>query len=175
MAKEPGTVLSADQQADQQAIQQVLYSHSRGLDRLDAKTIAAAYWPEAEVDYGAYKGPAQDFAGLVVAALEGQYELTQHMLGNSLIQLEGDFARVESCVSACHLLMGAGEELMFSGRYLDRLDKRGQQWKISHRQVVMDWSRRLPVSDERDGDAFAALAKGSHGESDPLYPFLVST
>jgi hypothetical protein len=36
----------------------------------------------------------------------------------------------------------------------------------------MDWSKRLPVQDERSGEAFAALAKGAHLATDPLYPFL---
>lgn len=171
---EAGKVMNSNELADQQAILQLLYSHSRGLDRLDATLIASAYWPDAEVDYGAYKGPAQDFAQLVVPALESQYELTQHSVSNSLIALEGDQAKVESYVIAGHLLHDAKEEVLFSGRYLDRVSKRDQQWKISHRQVVMEWSRRIPVTDERDSEAFGALAKGSHGEEDPLHTFLIN-
>ena len=81
-------------------------------------------------------------------------------------------ALAESNVTAGHLLLGAKEELLFYGRYLDRLEKREGQWKIAQRQVVMDWSKRLPVQDERNSDAFADLAKGAHVDTDPLYSFL---
>ncbi len=158
--------------ANRLAIAEVLALHSRGLDRLDADCIADCYWPGAEVDYGAFKGPAADFAALVVGALQGQYELTRHSLSNTLYTFDGDSVRTETCVSAGHLLLGGKEELHFYGRYLDRLTKRRDQWKLSHRQVVMDWCKRVPVSDERDSDAFQQLAKGAHGQDDPLYPFL---
>lgn len=82
---------------------------------------------------------------------------------------------METCVSAGHLLLGASEELHFFGRYLDRLEKRDGQWKILHRQVVMDWCKRMPVTDERDSDAFGALSKGGDKDNDPLYPFLAQS
>ena len=174
MAIVAGKIPDEKQIADRMAIEDVLYSHSRGLDRLDSDTIGAAYWPEAEVDYGSYKGNAQSFAGLVVAALGSQYELTRHCLGNTLIEFSGNNALSESTVQASHLLQGATEEMLFFGRYLDKLEKRDGHWKILHRQVVMDWSKRIPVCDERTSADFAELAKGSHLDTDPLYTFLAS-
>ena len=158
--------------ANRSAVTEVIFSHSRGLDRLDVDCLKGAYWPEAEVDYGAFKGSAFQFAELVVVALADQYALTQHSLGNTLITFEGDIAKAESYVTAYHLLLGAEEEMVFSGRYLDRLERRGDCWKLIHRQVVMDWSRRQKVVDEREGEAFAALAKGGYLPGDPLYAFL---
>ena len=64
--------------------------------------------------------------------------------------------------------------MLFYGRYLDKLAKREGRWKILHRQVVIDWSKRISLQDEREGDAFAALAKGAHLNQDPLYPFLTA-
>lgn len=158
--------------ANQLAIQEVLACHSRGLDRGDPALIQACYWPEAQVDYGAFKGPAHQFAGLVVPALAENYQLTRHCLGNTLVDLAGHQARVETLVTAWHLLPSAREEMVFSGRYLDAFTQRDNCWKIFHRQVVMDWSRRLPVEDERQGEAFSPLAKGCSGSGDPLYAFL---
>lgn len=126
------------------------------------------------MDYGSFKGSAHQFAELVVGALGETYELTRHSLGNTLIAFSGDTARCESSVTAAHLLKGAEQEMLFYGRYLDRLERRNGQWKILHRQVVMDWSRRCAVQDERDSAAFADLAKGAHLDRDPLYPFLNS-
>ncbi len=174
MRTDPGSTATHEQLADRLAIQDVLHLHSRGLDRLDKDAIQCAYWPEAEVDYGSYKGSAHVFAELVVGALGQAYELTRHCLSNTLLNVAGNSAWSESSVNAAHLLPGAREELLFYGRYLDKLEKRDAQWKILHRQVVMDWSKRLPVQDERSGEAFAALAKGAHLDDDPLYPFLQS-
>jgi hypothetical protein len=167
-----GTTPDAQQIADRLAIQDVLYLHSRGLDRLDKEAIRSSYWPEAEVDYGSFKGSAHQFAELVVGALGATYELTRHSLSNTLIVFAKNEAHSESSVHAGHLLTGGVEEMLFYGRYLDVLEKRQEQWKILHRQVVMDWSKRFSVQDERNDDAYADLAKGAHMDNDPLYPFL---
>lgn len=172
MTADTGTIPDAATVADRLAIQDVFNMHSRGLDRLDETAIRSAYWPEADVDYGSYKGNAHTFAGLVVGALGQQYELTRHALSNTLVEFDGDSAYSETCVHAGHLLVGGDEELLFYGRYLDRLEKRGETWKIMHRQVVMDWSKRHPVLDERHGEAFGDLAKGAHYDTDPVYSFL---
>lgn len=167
-----GIVTDAQATAHKLAIQEVLSLHSRGLDRLDVNALRHCYWQEAEVDYGAYKGPAHDFADIVVQVLKGQYQMTRHSLSNCLIELSDEMAFAETGCIAGHLLPSGDEELMVYGRYLDRLGYREGQWKLLHRQVVMDWSKRMPVVDERDSADFADLSKGAHRPSDPLYAFL---
>ncbi|NQX89581.1 MAG: nuclear transport factor 2 family protein [Halioglobus sp.] len=174
MALQTGKTPDTAEVAERMAILDILNLHSRGLDRLDEATIRAAYWPDAQVDYGRFKGEARVFANLIIGVLGGQYALTRHALSNTLVTFEGNFAYSETCVHAGHLLQGGGEELLFYGRYLDRLEKRTGHWKIVYRQVVMDWSKRYSVRDERDGDAFGALAKSGHYNNDPLYPFLAN-
>jgi len=161
MGSNYGTPPTATEVADRVAILDILYLHSRGLDRLDPGVLKHCYWPEAEVDYGAYKGPAHAFADLVVQVLPAQYELTRHGLGNTLVEFEGDSARSETCVSAGHLLKGAEQDLHFYGRYIDQFERRDGRWKILFRQVVMDWCKRHAVEDERQGEAFGELSKGT--------------
>ena len=167
-----GAIPTAEDAAHQAAIRNVLATHSRGLDRNNAELLKCAYWPEAQVDYGSFKGSAHQFAELVGPALESMYELTQHLLGQSFIELAQGTASTETYVDARHLLCGASEELVFSGRYLDQLELRDGQWKIIHRQVVMDWCRRAAVVDEREAESFAALSKGSNGANDPSHSLL---
>ena len=50
MTKDTGAVPALAVIADRLAIGDVLYSHSRGLDRLDAELLKSCYWPDAEVD-----------------------------------------------------------------------------------------------------------------------------
>ena len=172
MTTEAGTVPGPERVADRMAVEDILYLHCRGLDRLDKEAIQASYWQDATVDYGSFKGEASVFAELVVGALGESYALTRHCLSNTLVAFSADSAKAESCVTAAHLLPDATEEMLFYGRYLDKLAKRNGQWKILHRQVVMDWGKRLVVQDERKSEAFTDMSKGAHLDSDPLYPFL---
>jgi hypothetical protein len=172
MSANIGVVPTSAELAHREAIREVLATHSRGLDRNEAGLLKSAYWPEAEVDYGSFRGKAHQFADLVGPALAGAYELTQHLLGQVFIVLEADRASAETYVYARHLLHGAEQELAFAGRYLDQLELRNGCWKIIHRQVVMDWSLRLDVQDERSGAAFGALAKGAGNRQDPAHALL---
>jgi hypothetical protein len=172
MLKKTGALPDVDELLSQLAIERVIFTHSRGLDRLDVDVLTSCYWSDSEVDYGSFKGNAHTFCALVVEALPASYELTQHALGNTLVAISGATAKAESYVTAYHLLRGAEEEMVFSGRYLDHLECRDGIWKILHRSVVMDWSRNHAVIDERDGEAFAALQKGRHAHQDPLSIFL---
>lgn len=165
------SLTNTEQLLHRQAIVDTLGQHSRGLDRGDPELIKSAYWPEATVDYGAFKGDAHQFAELIGPALASAYELTQHLLGQSLVDINGANARSETYVQARHLLLGATEELNFVGRYLDSFECREGEWKMMHRQVVMDWSLNSAVTDARNSEAFAALSKGKNTGDDPSYPF----
>lgn len=172
MSNGPGQARTAERIADQLAISEIHATHSRGLDRHEPAAIKSCYWEDAQVDYGAFKGPAHTFADLVVPALQDQYELTRHALSNTLFHFEGDSATTETYVHAAHLAPDASEETLVYGRYLDRLEKRDGQWKMAFRQVVIEWSNRYSVSDERDGPAFKDLTRGGHHPSDPVYLLL---
>jgi hypothetical protein len=178
MSDDIGRPACGEALADRLAILDVLAIHSRGLDRLDSRLIKLAYWPEAIVDYGGFKGAAHQFAELVTGALAESYELTQHCLSNSLVALSEDSARgalpegrarVESLVSAYHLLAGGQEAMSFCGRYLDKLERRDGLWKLIHRRVVMDWSQRQAVVDERGAESFMHLTKGRNDSDDASY------
>ena len=174
MNTKAGNPPSPGEMSDRQAIADILHRHCRGLDRADSAALQSCYWPEAEVDYGNYVGPAQDFAGLVVTALQDSYELTRHALSNMLIDLQASRALCETYVNADHLLPGAALEMCFGGRYLDLLEKREGVWRILHRRVVIDWAKTREIEDLRGTEAFAAMAQGAHGAADPLHDFLNS-
>lgn len=172
MTDQAGTPPAPAALSDHQAIADLIHLHCRGLDRLDVSVLQSCYWPDAQVDYGDYVGPAQGFAELVVAALKSSYELTRHTVSNTLAELDLPRARCESHVNADHLLPGADREMCFAGRYLDLLEKRKGQWRILHRRVVIDWARVRQMQDLRDKEGFARLARGGHGSDDPLHHFL---
>jgi hypothetical protein len=53
--------------------------------------------------------------------------VTQHVLGQSLIELKDDVARAETHVTSYHRINTGTEErdTVIGGRYLDRMEKRG--------------------------------------------------
>ena len=166
-------IKSKNEEIDIQTIKQVIATHSRGIDRLDNKILQSAYWEDAEVDYGEFKGLAYEFIDLVIPALREIYLLTQHKVSNTLITLKGDIALSETYVTAYHLSIDEKTEMTFLGRYLDKMEKRENKWRILHRKVVMDWNQYRSADHDREEEKFINMSKGSTNKNDPLYSFLL--
>ncbi len=125
---------------DEAAIRRCLVRLARGEDRRDAALITASYWPDSITDYGVFKG---DFAAYLAWVVPGAEAITntQHVLGQSHIELATCSARVETQVISYHRVdMGAGEtDTVIGGRYLDVMDKRDGDWRIASRTMLYDW------------------------------------
>ena len=62
----------------------------------------------------------------------------------------------------------------YGGRYVDRLEKRESEWKISHRQVVMDWNHNEISSGIFDEGMFKTLTlRGTRGHMDPVFKNII--
>jgi len=60
----------------------------------------------------------------------------------------------------------------FDGSAHDRMQRRGDVWKIAHRRALMDWNQHAPASVKWQGAPFKGLARGTRGATDPLYTHL---
>jgi hypothetical protein len=131
-----------------QAIYELACTYSRGLDRLDPELLRSVFFEDALCDYGFYKGPPDAFIDFAMGAL-GNHAANHHMVGNALIDIEGDEAFGEIYFQAYHKSMGASgfEDLIIAGRYIDRYEKRDGVWKIAYRSERNDWSRTEPTND----------------------------
>jgi SnoaL-like protein len=71
--------------------------------------------------------------------------VTQHVLGQSLIDLYSDTALVETHVLAYYRVATpeAHRDTVIGGRYLDWLEKIGGQWRIWRRTMLYDWYQDL--------------------------------
>ncbi len=171
---ETGRVPSVSEVADRLAIAEVLATHSRGVDRADEAILKSAYWPDAEVAYGGYNGPAMGFCEALPTSIR-RWANTAHRVTNTLIDLRDNEARVESYVTAYHYLANddaPDTEMTYIGRYLDHMTKRDDVWKIQHRTVVMDWNQNADATAILEGPPFDGLARGGREPQDPLYTFL---
>lgn len=148
---------------DREAIRDCVARLARGEDRRSADLIRSCWWPEARFDYGVYAGDFDAYLAWVVPGADAIKD-TQHLIGQSVIELDGDSARVESHIFSYHRVdMGAGvnggdRDTCIGGRYLDTFEKRDGQWRIADRVMLYDW--------EQDWGAAADWSKGVMG-----YPF----
>jgi hypothetical protein len=123
------------------AIRRAIVTLARGEDRRDAALITSAYWPDSITDYGVFKGDFDAYLAWVVPGAEAITN-TQHVLGQSHIELTGTTAKVETQVISYHRIdYGGGNEhdTCIGGRYLDVFEQRGGAWRIASRTMLYDW------------------------------------
>ena len=162
---------------DREAIRDVLMRYCRGIDRCDGALLEGVYWPEAIDDHGNFRGNRAEFIAWVLPLLRERMDQTTHFLGNILITLDGDSAGVESYFEAYHRIRRDGAapyDAVLGGRYIDRMEKRGGEWRIADRIAVYDWARDYP--DSADWSSTDVLGLGlrlqSNRENDPSYRIL---
>lgn len=154
---------------EERAILEVLNRYCRGIDRLDEELIRSCYHEDSTDDHGVYKGRGIDFAAFVVRVLGKAFTSTMHTLGQSIVDWEGVAkVRAETYVVARHRREeGEGEMLETVGaRYVDRLEKRAGEWKLSDRIVVYEWGTAEPVRSMLPTEEFV---HGLRSKGDPAY------
>lgn len=156
-----------------EAVRQCIVRLARGEDRRDGAMIKASYWPDSVTDYGVFQGDFDAYYAWVIPGADAIAN-TQHVLGQTYTELDGDRARAETHVVSYHRVdYGGGDEhdTCIGGRYLDVLEKRNGEWRIASRTMLYDWYQGwgrsidwsqgvmgLPLSAEH----FAGRANGDH-------------
>ncbi|MCU0757825.1 MAG: nuclear transport factor 2 family protein [Steroidobacteraceae bacterium] len=159
-----------------EAARQRFYAVCRAMDRLDRELLAAQFWPDAEVDYGVfYKGVIGGFLD-VAMGFQGSMRDTQHLVGNVLAQVEGAELAAEAYVQAHHVIATpeGNVQLLVGARYLSRMQRRGDEWRIAYQTEVLDWGRWLPIAD-RWFDDNAEMPKGRRDRDDLSYRLGIRT
>ena len=131
-----------------QSIYELSCRYCRGLDRLDAELLNSVFFEDAFCEYGFYNGRPAAFIDFAMKALES-HAANQHMIGNSLVEVEGNEAFGEIYFRAYHKVPAesGAQDLIIAGRYIDRYEKRDGVWKIAYRSERNDWSRMEPTND----------------------------
>lgn len=152
-------------------ITDALLTYCRGIDRLDGKTVSAAFHPGAELEgYGPEPMSIEVFVEHALPSLGAKYVATQHRVSNLLVEDHPDGARLEAYVLASHYSRGDdgddGDQLMtFAGRYVDTVTQRNGAWRIAHRHLRHDWSTIEQVDSAHRP---TWLQSGRDGTPDPL-------
>jgi hypothetical protein len=126
--------------ADKAEIHDALMRYCRGVDRRDPELIVSAFHEDGIDDHGRGESTAQDLAERIAAS---DQRAMMHFIGNEFVELDGDVAFSETYfISFQTVDTGDGDATrMRAGRYLDRFERRGGEWRIAHRRIVDEWSR----------------------------------
>jgi hypothetical protein len=127
---------------DRDAIRRIMERYFRGTDRHYLAMVENCYWPEAQGEFGRWRGRVVELPAIAAKMLKSLYANTSHLLGQCHIDLRGDKAVSETYAIAAHHLPDKGPgkamtDIMWC-RYVDRLEKRNGEWRIAHRQFIVD-------------------------------------
>ena len=140
---------------DRKACEDVLLRYGRSLDWLDDIGQDSCFWPDADIDYGFYKGSGKDWLP-VVMEVEKAAPRRWHLSTGIMVQVDGKKAKGECyglSVGSSTNEQGELVDTMFGGRYLDELEKREGEWRISKRMYIADWIHHFPNGLEAIADS----------------------
>jgi hypothetical protein len=160
--------------ADREAIRDVLLRYCRASDRCDAELMRSVYWPDAHDDHLEFSGNTEEFIAYSMPILRSM-RYNMHILGNILISIDDGRADAESYFQGYHSVDDGGRrhDVFAAGRYLDNLERRGEEWRIIKRFVTVEWFRELPDSADWERGPFGMqVYRGTLKPDDKSYDLL---
>ena len=142
------------------AIADIIARYCHVLDRQRWDKMGECFHNDATYRFGAIDGDWRHFLGIAQAVLS-PLRISHHQTGNMLIRVDGDRAASETYFTAYHRVpadaladaplpgTGSDYDVVIAGRYIDRFERRGDDWRIAHRTGVTDWRRDSPAADNR--------------------------
>jgi len=145
-------------------IKVVISNYFLGLDRSDPNLVRNCFTKDVVSQYDGRSairpGTQEDKVGIdqLMNSLvtfdrhkSGEWKITTHFMGNfNLISLDKNSSEAETETNAIAFIVinekGADKVLMRSLRYLDRLRKTNDGWKIYLRNHTLDWSTESPTN-----------------------------
>lgn len=152
---------------DRQAIWDCLLRYTRGVDRLDEDLIRSAFWEDAHDSHGQLNGSPEEFIATWMPT-QGKRESCQHFVTNHTVELAGsDAADTETYFLVSIKNYGSTTLELVGGRYMDRFEKREDEWRIKTRLVVLDWQCVADASEM--AERLSRSHQGSRDRNDPSY------
>ncbi|MEX5631538.1 nuclear transport factor 2 family protein [Parafrankia sp. FMc2] len=155
---------------DRQDILDCLTRFSRGMDRLDRELFLSAFHKDAVIAAGSFVGGPTELYDWAAPMHEQGQAATHHNLLNVTYDIDGDTAHTETY----YLFVGRNRDetnWIAGGRYIDRLDRRGGEWRIAVRTNAIEWSGLVPTLDIPFADVPDVHLNGTpgRGSGDPSY------
>jgi hypothetical protein len=134
---------------DESACRAVLERYGPSADWQDRAGLESVFWPDAEVDYGFFKGTG---AALIDVLLHiATLSLRRfHMMAGARVSIDGASAEAESYLVTQAVSKGEDGALtssIFYGRFLDRLELRQGEWRIARRVYLQHGAYTGPYTE----------------------------
>ncbi len=139
----------------------LLMRYGPAVDWRDPVALEGLFWPDAEVDLGAFKGAGRDAPAFLLANA-GQSLRRCHITTSVSLRLNGASAYADSGAITHAVTAGpdGGQTAhIFIGRYLDQLDRREGAWRFSRRRYLLHGALSRP-NEENPGLAAMLKADG---------------
>lgn len=156
---------------DKLAIIELITTYAGAIDTKDWHLYKSLFTSDAVIDYtssGGIRGTPDEALGFLTKALV-PFTMTQHLVTNHRIQVDGDRA---TCRSDFYNPMGRpdgkGGLVMFfvGGAYTDALRRTAEGWRFTERVEQMLWlSGDVPRGLELSSEEQAGRAGGARGDS----------
>ena len=144
---------------DREALRQLMVDYFCGVDAHDFERVGDCFTADVRANYGQlYQGREAliEFIGGVRF-----FETTLHCMGGQLFELAGDEARMwTGAMVAHHGRKPDGERFSYhnsGGRYIDVLERQGEQWRVRERGGTPDWPAVAAAVPESDDPTLAWL------------------
>jgi hypothetical protein len=153
---------------DRQDILDCIVREARGRDRHDAELTASCYWPDGADEHGHSVTPGSEYGEKANAGHRAGFAGNSHNLTNHSCEIDGDVANCETYVVGGLLSPDEKTCKIALGRYIDRLERRGGEWRIKLRRCVIDSVAEGDAS-WLHSPAIAGFLKGLRSKNDPSY------
>ena len=126
---------------DRLAIVDTMNRYASGVDGRDATLYRSCFEDPLEIDMGG--GGAQSWSAdaWVEQALKlvSSFAVTQHIITNHVIEVDGDEARCRAYLQAQH--WNPDHSWLVGGYYSNRLRRGSDGWRISHLALTITWQQ----------------------------------
>ncbi len=155
---------------DQQAIFDCIKRNSRGNDRFDVEQITSSYHVDGIHELGKKQIGGREYGEHANHAHGRLFDANLHNVTMHMCEIEGDIAHAESYSLGIFLDKGGETGRVLAGRYLDRLEKRDGQWRITLRratvEIALEGKAALPNGALLPGSNYL---RGNRDKDDPSY------
>lgn len=164
----PELVMMVRELHDRAAIRAVVNRYCRGVDRQDRELLVSCYHADAIDDHGMFVGPAGEFFDWTDPSHLHLFRNHQHIVTNHVCDLDGDVAHGETYYMFAGMTAAGNELALSGGRYVDRFERRGGEWRIAARKCLVEWgSANMTIAEM--APVYAAVGQVARDRSDCSY------
>lgn len=154
---------------DRQAVLDVVMKHARGHDRHDVDLMNGCFSKDGIDEHGPFVTRGPEYGEWANDAHSGGFFSHHHHITSHTCEIDGDAAHCESYVIGTMLPRHSpGRARVTAGRYIDRLERRDNEWRIVVRRTVIEMEMEGDAT-WSDGPMTGPFPKGTWDSTDLSY------